>query len=224
MENIYFEKIDDKTLVIKLENKWRKSLSFPEEGMCGRMYLMKYLDFRGTVVEALKWSDALGENILILSVTGHFKWKDYEENSNKYTLEDKSELYAYLFQKTKTDKAFKKKWRVYDYTECFGVDWYTGFIPKATTITDLDKDGITEISMPYVSICRGGMDPGVMKIILYEEDTKYALRGSTRLGCKSEYAYGGKCNPSENLNNNQIFSEFLSKHWDANKCEAGKFY
>lgn len=184
----------------------------------------KALDFRGTVVEALKWIDSQGENMLIQSVTGHFTWKDYDKDSTDYMIQDKSELYAYLFQKGKSDKEFKRKWRVYDYTECFGVDWFTGFMPKATTITDLDNDGIAEVSLAYVSICRGGMDPGTMKIIMYEGLTKYALRGSTMLMCKSEHSYGGKYKLSENLTNDNIFREFLEKHWDRNTCEEGKFY
>ena len=88
----------------------------------------KTLDFRGTVVEALKWTDANGENILIQTVTGHFTWKDYDKDSTDYMIQDKSELYAYLFQKSKSDNDYKRKWRVYDYTECFGVDWSTGFV------------------------------------------------------------------------------------------------
>jgi len=184
----------------------------------------KTLDFRGTVVEALKWDDSGGENILIQTVTGHFTWKDFDKNSTDYTTQDKSELYAYLFQKSKPDQEYNRKWRIYDYTECFGVDWFTGFVPKATTITDLDGNGIAEISIPYVSICRGGMDPGVMKIIMFEGSTKYALRGSTMIGCKSEHAYGGEYKPSENLKTNKIFMEFLKIHWNRNKCEEGKFY
>lgn len=184
----------------------------------------KYLDFRGTVVEALKWTDSNGENILIQSVTGHFYWKQYFGDSSDYMIQDKSELYAYLFQKSKSDNQYKRKWRVYDFTECFGVDWFTGFVPKATTITDLDNDGITEISLPYVSICRGGMDPGVMKIIMYEDSTKYALRGSTVIMCNSHYQYGGDFKPSENLKANHTFFEFLKKHWERNKCEQGKYY
>ncbi len=184
----------------------------------------KTIDFRGTVVEALKWSDSNGENILIQTATGHFTWKDYDKDSTDYTIQDKSELYAYLFQRTNSDKEFKRKWRVYDYTECFGVDWFTGFVPKATTITDLDNDGITEISLPYVSICRGGMDPGVMKIIMYEGSTKYALRGSTMLMCKSEHSYGGEYKPTEDLKNNKPFMAFLTKHWNRNKCEEEKYY
>lgn len=185
----------------------------------------KYLDFRGTVVEALNWSDSLGENILIQTVTGFFLWKDYsDKSSTDYILQGKSELYSYLFQKSVSGKEFKRKWKIYDYNECFGVDWFTGFVPKATTITDLDNDGITEIAIPYVTICRGGMSPGTMKIILYEDNTKYALRGTTMLMCEGKNPYGGDYTESENLKNNSTFKDFLKKHWNRNKCENGKYY
>tara|TARA_B110000902_G_scaffold186736_1_gene211320 strand:- start:293 stop:1042 length:750 start_codon:yes stop_codon:yes gene_type:complete len=184
----------------------------------------KYLDFRGTVVEAIKWTDSIGENILIQSVTGQFNWKDYLQDSSEYMLQDKSELYAYLFQKKKGEKTFSRLWKIYDYGECFGVDWFTGFIPRATTITDIDKDGVSEISLPYVLICRGGMDPGIMKIIMYEGQTKYALRGSTMIFCKGEHTYGGEYKASENLKGNKIFNDFLIKRWDFHKCENERFY
>jgi hypothetical protein len=185
----------------------------------------KYLDFKGTIVEALKWTDSQGENILLQTVTGQFVWKEYnDKDSTDFTLQDKSELYSYLFQKSISNKEFKIKWRIYDYNKCYGVDWFTGFIPKATTITDLDNDGISEITIPYVTICRGGMDPGTMKIILYEDNTKYVLRGTTMLMCDSKTPYGGEFSESENLKENTIFHSFLTKHWSRNKCEDGKFY
>lgn len=184
----------------------------------------KYLEFRGTIVEALKWTDSLGENILIQTVTGQFFWKDYDKDSTEYMLQDKSELYAYLFIKKKGENTFNRIWKVYDYNECFGVDWFTGFIPKATTITDIDNDGISEISMPYVLICRGGMDPGTMKIIMYEGNTKYALRGSTMLFCKGDHPYGGEYKSSDNLRNEKTFNEFLIRRWNAHKCENERFY
>ena len=184
----------------------------------------KHLDFRGTIVEALKWTDSVSEKILIQSVTGHFNWKDYDKDSTDYMTQDKSELYSYLFEKKNNETSFNRTWKIYDYTECFGVDWFTGFIPKATTITDIDKDGISEISIPYVSICRGGMDPGAMKIIMYEGSIKYALRGSTMLMCKSEHPYGGEFKPSENLNKESEFLSFLKKRWNAHKCENERFY
>jgi hypothetical protein len=184
----------------------------------------KYLDFRGSVVEALSWTDSKGQNILIQTVTGHFNWKDYDKDSTEYLTQDKSELYVYHFQKGNIDNVYSLKWRIYDFTECFGVDWYTGFVPQATTITDIDEDGISEITIPYVSICRGGMDPGIMKIIMYEGNQKYALRGSTMLMCESEHPYGGEFKPSKNLMDKKLFLNFLTQHWNKHSCENQKFY
>jgi hypothetical protein len=184
----------------------------------------KYLEFRGTVIEALKWKDSLGENILIQTVTGQFSWKDYEKNSIDYMLQDKSELSAYLFRRKSSEREFSRVWKLYDFNKCYGVDWFTGFIPKATTITDIDKNGISEITLPYVLICRGGMDPGIMKIIMYEDNVKYALRGKTMLMCKSKERYGGENEPSENLLSKNDFWSFLKKRWDLHKCENNRFY
>lgn len=178
-----------------------------------------YLNFRGTLVEAVSWSDALGENLLILSVTGHYINKNYYEEEDEYDETDQSELYAYLFQR-QNDEKFQLKWRIFDSNECFGVDWSTYFIPKAVTITDIDNNGISEVSIPYVLICRGGMDPGTMKIIAYEDSTKYALRGETMI-C-FENSYGGKFKPSENLKENPKFKQLLEKVWDNHKCENNR--
>lgn len=183
----------------------------------------KYLDFKGTVVEALKWTDALGDNILIQIITGHFNWKEYTENKKDYTLQDKAELYAYLFTKSKSANKYTKTWRIYDYIECYGVDWYIGFIPKATTITDIDQNNISEVSIPYISMCRGGMDPGNMKILMYENQTKYALRGATMIMCGNKNAYGGEYTKSKNLAHKPDFEKYLKEHWDRNKCEKGHY-
>lgn len=186
--------------------------------------LPKYIEFRGTVVEALKWTDKAGEKILIQSVTGQFRWKDYEKGTKEYTIQDKSELYVYLFEKKNNEPKYIQSWKIYDYLECYGVDWFTGFVPKATTITDINNNGISEITIPYVLICRGGMDPGIMKIILYENGIKYAVRGSTKLACESEYPYGGENTPDDSLKNNELFLRFLQKRWDQHVCEKDRFY
>ncbi|ADV50065.1 hypothetical protein I2486_13615 [Cellulophaga sp. E16_2] len=181
----------------------------------------KTLDFRGTVVEALHWEDALGNNILIQTVTGHFNWKDYEDNGTDYMVQDKAELYAYLFTKKKGESTYQRKWKIYDYTACFGVDWHIGFLAKATTITDIDEDGISEISIPYLVVCRGGMDPSSLKIIMYEDNEKYALRGETMIMCGSEDSYGGDFTMSDTVQNNTSFKNFLVQRWDSTKCEDG---
>lgn len=185
----------------------------------------KELDFRGTIVEALKWEDYLGENILIQTVTGWFPWKDYDDiDSTSYMMQDKWEIYAYLFQKKKEERAFRKLWRVYDYNKCFGVDWYAGFIPKATTITDIDNNGTAEVTMPYVLACRGGMDPATMKIIMYEGEIKYAIRGETKICLKGLTSYGGEYTLGDELKNRDDFRLFLIKRWKIHECENDRFY
>lgn len=184
----------------------------------------KDIDFRGILVEALRWSDKLGDNILIQSISGLFPWKYYDGiDSTSYTMEDKWEIYAYLFQRKKRETIYKRVWKIYDYNECFGVDWYAGFIPKGTTITDIDNNSITEITIPYVLICRGGLDPGSMKIIMYEGNTKYAIRGKTTLKFNDE-SDGGEYRLSDNLNSKIDFKEFLIKRWNAHKYENNRFY
>lgn len=200
--DIWDKESSDKT--IKIEN-----VSYEQ--------IPKSIDFRGTVVECLKWTDKLGDNLLIQSVSGHIPINDEED-------EDKWELYVYLFRKEVNETSYKKIWKIYDYNLCFGVDWYAGFIPHATTITDIDKNGIAEISIPYVLICRGGMDPGTMKIIMYEGDTKYAIRGETMISCNSNNPYGGDYTLTDNLKEKLAFRNFLIKRWEINKCENERFY
>lgn len=190
-----------------------KSLSYSD--------VPKYLDFRGTLLQALSWTDNR-ENLLLLTASGHFVKQNQEAGSDEYERTDQSELYVYLFQKQENNP-FELQWRVFDFNECFGVDWYTGFIPKSITITDIDKDGESEISLPYVLICRGGMDPGTMKIICYEGDSKYALRGETMI-CMEENSYGGAFKPSENLGGQAALMKHLKGLWDRHKCEIGRFY
>lgn len=181
------------------------------------------LEFRGVLVEAIKWKDTLGTNILVLTQTGGFKFKDYLEDSTGYTIQQKAELSAYLFRKDKNEIDYKRRWKVFDYAENFGVDMYVGFIKRSITVTDLDNDGVAEVTMPYQLIVRGGMDPGILKIILYENSEKYAIRGSTAICYKGEddkeYIDGGDYKLDEKLKRNILFLEFLRNRWDIHKCE-----
>ena len=63
-----------------------------------------------------------------------------------------------------------------------------------------------------------------MKIIMYENGIKYALRGNTAIECEGEHPYGGEKTSSENLKGNTLFLEFLNKRWNAHKCEKDRFY
>jgi len=51
-------------------------------------------------------------------------------------------------------------------------------LPNSTQITDLDNDGITETTIAYKLTCRSDVSPSNMKLIMHENDTKMALRGT----------------------------------------------
>lgn len=182
-----------------------------------------YLDFRGIVVESIKWKDSLGDNILILTQTGEFASKEYNSSKTDYSLQSKAELFAYLFVKSDSKEKYKLKWKVYDFQECFIVDLYAGFIKKALTITDLDNDNIAEVTLPYTLYCRGDISPSQMKIIMYENTQKYALRGKTEINfldrSGKRIQYGGEFSIDENLINQPLFKTFLEKKWNQHKIE-----
>ncbi len=171
-----------------------------------------YLDFRGVVVSVVKWNDDLGENILILSSSGTY-YTD-EESGNI-----KTEIYAYLFVKKANENQYMRFWRMYDFIDCGPVDTGIFYIRNALTITDLNNNGIAEISFPYFLQCRGDISDDILKYMLYENNVKYALRGTNKQ-CKAskEYLGGGKYTASDNLENNSIFSSFLQQQWDKYKC------
>lgn len=181
------------------------------------------VDFRGIVVEAVQWKDKEGEKILIQSVTGQYEAKEYSKDSINYTMQDRSELLAYLFLKKSNDTEYTKMWKFSAINNCFGFDWYTGFIPEATTITDLDDDGISEITFPYVLICHSKTDVGEMHIVMYEGRDKYEVSGNTMINCNSSNPDYGIFTKNNNLNYRPVFSDYLKKRWNLHQCERNRF-
>lgn len=124
--------------------------------------------YSGNVVEAWKWKDGLGDNLLILSNTDIIAQENSDEQSKK--------LYAYQY--CRTDTGYRLLWKLVDMIQQCPVDIAVEFIKGSTSITDLDKDGIAETTVLYKLACRGDVSPADMKLILHEDSVKYALRGS----------------------------------------------
>ena len=53
------------------------------------------------------------------------------------------------------------------------------FHDAARTITDLDGDGIAEVTFAYELSCRSDVSPGTYKLLVLENGRKYILRGET---------------------------------------------
>ena len=116
---------------------------------------------------AKKWHDVSGENWLVLYETGAYIEKGQTDASAK--------LSAVLYQKT--DSGFVTKWKMKDNISNCGLDITCMFYDDHLSITDLDSNGIAEITMVYALSCKGDVSPNEKKLIMYEAGKKYAIRG-----------------------------------------------
>lgn len=142
------------------------------------------IEVKGKVREAWKWNDLMGENILITSYVSPYD----DKNKNKYGEEgETAELHAYHY--VKKDGDYVQVWTMNDAAKACPFDITCDFIPGSTTVTDLDKDGIAETKIQYAIACRSDVSPAMMKLILHESGTKYALQGNMWLPYSPDFIY-----------------------------------
>lgn len=133
------------------------------------------IKYEGELKAGHRWTDLNGDNIAIITETGFHQSKKFEHVSD---VVDK-EIFAYHFI-IKNNKA-TPTWRVYDYISDCDVDTEANFIPETFRVSDLDKDGYAEVWMLYKTACRGDVSPADMKVIMYENGTKHAMRGTEKV-------------------------------------------
>lgn len=141
----------------------------------------KTLDFKGTVMEAIKWEDKEGEKILILTATGYFPYRDFANKGfGQYSSGTKGEIYTYMFTKKSAEEDYVMTLKMYDNVSCGegSTGAYIGFVAQGTVITDLDNDGITEVVVSYVSSCNDGEKGEYdLKVILYNGNESVVAKG-----------------------------------------------
>ena len=178
--------------------------------------LPKGIKYEGTIKSAVRWYDSLGDNVAILTETGIYR-------SKKYTYENDSrdaELFAYHFI-VKNDNA-APAWRVYDFISDCTESIEASFIKNTFQVTDLDSNGVAEIWLMYKTVCHGDVSPCTMKIIMYQGNQKFAMRGENKvcvgIDDKGDYLYhGGEYKFDYAFANGpKEFLEFAKKLWDKN--------
>ncbi|KUG06226.1 M949_RS01915 family surface polysaccharide biosynthesis protein [Solirubrum puertoriconensis] len=126
----------------------------------------------GKLLQARRWTDAAGENLLVL-----YRTHPAAERTTKYTDEESHvELYARQYVRLPSGE-FQEMWRLQDAVRNCPFDMWLGPLPGSTRITDLDHDGTTETTLVYKLTCRSDVSPSDMKLIMHEGKAKYALRG-----------------------------------------------
>lgn len=110
---------------------------------------------------------------------------------------------------------WREAWTIKDSVDCPDLDMEGKFLAKGVTVTDLDRNGVAEVTVPYMTFCGGGVDPGVLKIIMRQGETKFALRGENEILIPGYAPDGGKNTPDKALllPENAVFKRHLDKVW-----------
>ncbi|NHZ87786.1 hypothetical protein F2P45_01880 [Massilia sp. CCM 8733] len=159
----------------------------------------------GKLVKAARILDAGGEHILVVSMhTG----PSGAENATPGDDEERYELFASLY--TRKANRWAREWLIEDVNDCPIIDSSANFFPKYITITDLDQNGIAEVTVPYKYFCNGGVDSSTLKVIMRQGAQKFAVRGQTRV-VHGDSDFGGELvfDPSLSLKDNAVFKAHL---------------
>ncbi|AXB56922.1 M949_RS01915 family surface polysaccharide biosynthesis protein [Flavobacterium fluviale] len=178
------------------------------------------IKYEGFVKNAVRWKDKLGDNIVITTETGYHINKKFEHESESSS---DAELFAYHF--IVSGNEVKQTWKVYDFIADCPVDIVASFVKNTFQVTDLNNNGIAETWVMYKTACHGDVSPCDMKIIMYEDNKKYAVRGESKvqvgvLDNGEKQFIGGEYKLDENFKKGpKVFREFAQKLWKDNLIE-----
>lgn len=130
------------------------------------------IKFKGKLNEAWQWTDKLGENILVTSFVEPYDDKgkeDYEEDAQS------AEIHAAWY--VKKGDGYMMQWKKDEIVKSCPYDINCKFIKDATTVTDLDKDGVAETTIQYRLACRGDVSPSKMKLFIHEDTATFYMQG-----------------------------------------------
>ena len=131
------------------------------------------INYEGNVITGKRWNDKNGENILILTKTNLKEKKVRKSGYEETDLE--CELYGYHY--VSSGGSYSLLWKIQDFVKECWFDLTLDFIPGSLSITDLNEDGIAESTFLYKMSCRSDVSPSELKLMMHENDVKYALRG-----------------------------------------------
>ncbi len=161
----------------------------------------KNITYKGKVTDVYQFSDKEGEHLIVVAETG--ETKSPGKNS------DMRDMEMNVYHLRKNGENYTEAWKAQDYIRNCEFDLVLGIRPESMEVTDLDKDGIAEISFAYYLTCISDVSPYEMKLLMYEGTDKYAIRGTAKLvDIKSTYKPDAalKTAPAE-------FLKFATEKW-----------
>lgn len=176
--------------------------------------LPKEAKYNGALKEVVKWRDASGEYLAIISESEESKKINAEAD-----MEERSkQLFAVCYHIKKD--SLVEKWKVFDQISKCPFDLTISFIQNVFQVTDLNNDGIGEVCMMYKMVCRSDVSPCDMKIIMYQGQQKFAMRGQNKVKMTETEYFGGEYKFDKAFNEGpREFRDFALKLWEKNIIE-----
>ncbi|WP_051305018.1 M949_RS01915 family surface polysaccharide biosynthesis protein [Chitinilyticum litopenaei] len=134
------------------------------------------VELRGKLVDALRWQDADGDKLLLLSA-----WEEEGKITDAAPDGSRSAYLAAAHYQLGGTKP-RRLWLLNDGVQDCGFDVTATFDPAATRVVDVDGDGRAETLLGYRMTCTSDVSPYTYKLIVHAGQQKYALRGLDRYG------------------------------------------
>lgn len=201
-------------------NEEKKTVSNTEVSMLqfDKSGLPSDIKYSGNIVTGKRWNDKNGENILILTKTKVKEKRVKEYGAEENVLE--SELYGYHY--VSTGGSFTLLWKINDFIKDCPLDLTLDFITGSLSITDLNENGIAESTFLYKMACRGDVSPSDLKLIMHENDSKYALRGNMHVKIEG-FSEGGNYKVDKSFDSAPNgFLDYAKSQWKEYKTETFK--
>ncbi|MFJ4349171.1 M949_RS01915 family surface polysaccharide biosynthesis protein [Pseudomonas sp. NPDC089401] len=147
-----------------------------------------------TPLKSVHFHDRDGEGLLVLSRSdGQAVDAESEQEVDKVVLK------ATLYGRAAASDAFKPRWQIEQETTCPGLDLDVDFYGDVSDVSDLDKDGIAEVTVASHAFCGGGIDPHDIAIEMRQGQASYTITGHSLITPAGEQPIGGDREDSASL-------------------------
>lgn len=159
----------------------------------------------------LAWRDSNGDNYVL------FALRDRKEEKELTFVGKPVERTLHACHYTIKNGHEKRLWEMNDYELVCEFDLFMDYLYKSVSLTDIDKNGVAEICFMYSLGCISDVSPVDVKLMLYENGQKYALRGNSRISSELRT----KKNNQPNYKIDEMFEnapkgflDFAKTHWE----------
>lgn len=156
----------------------------------------------GALQHAVAWTDRNGENLAVF-------WRSETTKRGRHGTSATAELAIHHFVLTSTGRA-KYLHGLRERIDRCEAELFLAYRDGALAITDLDRDGVGELTFAYARACRKDAAPPILKLLMLEDGVKYILRGTMR----DEQGRGGEHRVDPSFERAPEFLEHAKRIWD----------